>query len=218
MTEKEIEELKAENKELKEIKKLLSDGEIGFIVELGDRAMKIQELQQQIKDKDQRISELEEERTQLIADNDFLKSERDNLDRTLQEAGDRIAELEEENEELKNNLIKECKEHQDFCKEAKTRVDGLQQENAKLQEQLKNAIVPKFKNGQKVWYVEENRFCNNEWQVFEGNITDIAIHISNRDNGKPFLYYKIISSFLYIPEKEIFSTEAEAQKYLEERK
>ena len=131
MTEKEIEELKAENKELKEIKKLLSDGEIGFIVELGDRAMKIQELQQQIKDKDQRISELEEERTQLIADNDFLKSERDNLDRTLQEASDRIAGLEEENKELESNLIAECEEHLKFCNTAGQVVAKLTQENAK---------------------------------------------------------------------------------------
>ncbi len=76
----------------------------------------------------------------------------------------------------------------------------------KLKEQLKNAIVPKFKVGQGVYYIKDNA----------GTIKPAEI-LEVRYNGK-----RIIYELEYLDniqeEKYIFATKAEAQKYLEEHK
>ena len=91
-------------------------------------------------------------------------------------------------------------------------IRDLEEENAKLKEQLKNAIVPKFQVGQEVWFILKD---NKGKDVFCGAVLLITL------NG----YYqpsKLIYTIIQFDrewrceEKSLFATEAEAQKYLEE--
>ena len=91
------------------------------------------------------------------------------------------------------------------------RIEELEEENAKLQEQLKDAIVPKFKIGQEVWYYHIGRY-----KTYSGVIDDIKWFAKNG-----WIYYRLPNlqrDDFWIREDELFATEAEAQKYLEERK
>ena len=157
---------------------MLSDGEIGFIVELGDRAMKIQELQQQIKDKDQRIAELEEE-------NEKLKE-------LLDDPHDVWVE---------NNTLTEINNWQNG-------------EINRLQEQLKNAIVPKFYIGQKAYRIWDAEIIFGGYEEeHQPNLVVMEFNIKNlKYVGGKFFYDDGVWE---LSEEEIFATEADAQKYLE---
>lgn len=149
---------------------------------------------------DYAIAELEEEQMKLASENDFLKSERDNLERSLEEAGDRITELEERLEEVEGQYAYEC---------------GCNKQLVELQEEkLNNAIVPKFKVGQEVWFILKD---NKGVDVFSGTVRLITL---NGYYQPPKLIYTIIQfdREWRCEEKSLFATEAEAQKYLEERK
>lgn len=97
----------------------------------------------------------------------------------------------------------------------KRKFDEKDQQIAKLEEQLKNAFCPKYQIGERKWYVEANPYCNNDLEIFNGEIYEICINALNSDN-KTRLLYKFDTSYGLFLEEEIFATEAEAQKYLEE--
>lgn len=79
----------------------------------------------------------------------------------------------------------------------------------KLKEQLKNAIVPKFKQFQKVWYISlTNNIC--EFEIEE-------IQWVKCIDGREMITYSN-SELGELYEHDLFATEAEAQKYLEEHK
>lgn len=76
-----------------------------------------------------------------------------------------------------------------------------------LQERLKNAIVPKFKIGQEVFYIGfEDIIDNDRIKYFEYNSTDNSI------------FYKFETEISYHEENSIFATETEAEQRLKERR
>ncbi len=87
-----------------------------------------------------------------------------------------------------------------------------------LEERLKNAITHKFDIGEECWYLEPNGYCNDEIQVFCGNINEISINTWQSDDDKPVLSYKFDTSYHYILEEDIFATREDAEKRLAELK
>ena len=114
----------------------------------------------------------------------------------IDELNQRIAELEE--------IIKDSLNQRDKLIKISVRRG---EENAKLQERLKNAIVPKFKIGQVVWTVD------NSGKIINGKVIVIEI-----DEKKHLSYTIHLREFcvLYKLEEHMFKTKAKAQKYLEE--
>ena len=82
----------------------------------------------------------------------------------------------------------------------------LKQRIAELEEQLKNAIVPKFKIGQEVWYVED------KFTMESGEILEIQIWDLKKDN----IVYVIEYGGNVWCESAIFATKEEAQAKLKE--
>ena len=80
---------------------------------------------------------------------------------------------------------------------------------AELEEQLKNAIVPKFKVGQEVWYVW------NKSQVipFKCKIENIVY-----DSSKNYKLKYYSEHYICMQEQHLFPTKEEAQAKLEELK
>ena len=89
---------------------------------------------------------------------------------------------------------------------------------AELEEQLKNAIVPKFKIGQDVWFVyDENDDCNYtilnkkvmayNYFSYEGGYFEYAM---SDDGTRDTIWYG------YIEDKYVFTTKEEAEAKLEE--
>ena len=97
----------------------------------------------------------------------------------------------------------------------KDREKIIADKNAKLQEQLKNAIVLKHKKGDAVFIIDEN-------QVVEGVISHVYIDAGfDEDYGREYIQINYDVAFGDGEEVycyEVFSTEAEAQKHLEEHK
>ena len=82
---------------------------------------------------------------------------------------------------------------------------------AELEEQLKNAIVPKFKIGQEVYYYHIARN-----KTYSGYVEDTQWFATK--NG---IYYRISQlqrDYFWIREDEVFATKEEAQAKLEELK
>lgn len=77
---------------------------------------------------------------------------------------------------------------------------------AELEEQLKSAIVPKFKIGQEVWYLVDNN-----GKIKQAEILEIRI-------GSFGLYYELDFNGRFREEQYIFTTKEEAQAKLEELK
>lgn len=79
-----------------------------------------------------------------------------------------------------------------------------------LENKLKNAIVPKFKIGQEVWYIDSrmNSFGEIKNKIYSYVIAQIE--------GLDFRYYG--NDGLYCNEDELFATTEEAEKKLEELK
>jgi hypothetical protein len=84
---------------------------------------------------------------------------------------------------------------------------------AELEEQLKNAIVPKFKIGQEVYVVRNNK-------ILREKIANIGIwQVSNTyDMQLDWEYRTEQCMAVYIEEKDVFATKEEAQAKLEELK
>ena len=79
---------------------------------------------------------------------------------------------------------------------------------AELEEQLKNAIVPKFKIGQEVWYVED------KFTISSGEVLEIQLWDLKKDN----IVYVIEYSGNVWCESVVFATKEEALAKLEELK
>ena len=86
----------------------------------------------------------------------------------------------------------------------------LEQELAELKE--KAIDRPKFKHLEEYWYIENNPYCDNELQVFNGKVMEIICAYD-----EDWLYeYRFDTSCRYIEEDNIFATEQEAQAKLQE--
>ena len=100
-------------------------------------------------------------------------------------------------------------------------IRDLEEANAKFQEQLQNAIVPKFKIGDEIYYI---RSWNKD--IIKAKVGNINIYLNEYDSNFEYglcgwceadkIYYSFISDFK--DEKLVFATKAEAQKYLEASK
>ena len=83
-------------------------------------------------------------------------------------------------------------------------INKLQQRIAELEQQLKNAIVPKFKIGQEVWYIDRY-----------GVQKDIIVSFTYFSIENEILY-KMHDEIIDHREKYIFATKEEAQAKLKE--
>ena len=73
---------------------------------------------------------------------------------------------------------------------------------------------PKFEHFEEYWYIENNPYCDNELQVFNGKVMEIICAYD-----EDWLYeYRFDTSCRYIEEDNIFATEQEAQDKLKEMK
>ena len=109
----------------------------------------------------------------------------------------RIAELEKE--------LKLC---QKLHNELFLAYEKLKDKNEGLEEQLKNAIVPKFKVGQEVWcirFMEIIKFKINKIEIYRGEAEE-----ENR------IVYGNWEDMVYQIEENCFATKEEAQTKLEE--
>lgn len=92
------------------------------------------------------------------------------------------------------------------------RIAELEQELAELKE--KAIARPKFEHFEECWYIENNPYCDNELQVFNGKVMEIICAYD-----EDWLYeYRFDTSCRYIEENNIFATEREAQEKLKELK
>ena len=90
------------------------------------------------------------------------------------------------------------------------RIAKLEQKLAELKE--KAIDRPKFKHLEEYWYIENNPYCDNELQVFNGKVMEIICAYD-----EDWLYeYRFDTSCRYIEEDNIFATEQEAQDKLKE--
>ena len=95
-------------------------------------------------------------------------------------------------------------------------VDILNQQQeriAELEEQLKNAIVPKFNVGQNVWTIRHNNY------IYNTRIDEIKV-VGIDGKNEIFYYYDQPGSYAHCEEMEdnLFATKKEAQAKLEELK
>ena len=115
----------------------------------------------------------------------------------------------------KKDLYGFIKDREKIIADKDRRIAEFEEENAKLQEQLKNAIVLKHKKGDAVFIIDEN-------QVVEGVISHVYIDAGfDEDYGREYIQINYDVAFGDGEEVycyEVFSTEAEAQKHLEEHK
>lgn len=94
--------------------------------------------------------------------------------------------------------------------ELNDKVKELEQELAEIKE--KAIARPKFKHLEEYWYIENNPYCNNELQVFNGKVMEIICAYD-----EDWLYeYRFDTSCRYIEENNIFATEREALNKLKE--
>lgn len=111
---------------------------------------------------------------------------------------------------MSKNLYKDLvNAYKDLDKEFECKKENLklQQRIAELEEQLKNAIVPKFKIGQEVWYVW------NKSQVipFKCKIEKIVY-----DSSKNYKLKYDSEHYICMQEQHLFATKEEAQAKLKE--
>ena len=108
---------------------------------------------------------------------------------------------------MSKNLYKDLvNSYRDLDKEFECKKENLKlhQRIAELEEQLKNAIVPKFKVGQEVWYIDRY-----------GVQKDIIVSFTYFSIENEILY-KMHDEIIDHREKYIFATKEEAQVKLEE--
>lgn len=97
-------------------------------------------------------------------------------------------------------------------------VKKQQQRIAELEEQLKNAIVPKFKFMEKVWHINKDSFYKKDWFVEELLINGFDYKIDKRKNALVMWYSTYFNNYknYKYQEKDLFATKAEAQAKLKE--
>ena len=155
-----------------------------------------------LEDKDQRIAELEQDlefttktANELIEIKHKLEQEFAELKEKYNKASEKLKNI---TEEIDNNFV----HGQDYEK--------LKQELAELKE--KAIDRPKFKHFEEYWYIENNPYCDNELQVFNGKVMEIICAYD-----EDWLYeYRFDTSCRYIEEDNIFATEQEAKLKLKE--
>lgn len=117
-----------------------------------------------------------------------------------------IAKLEEEKTKLKNQI-------KQLNKDWKRDVRELEYALLDKEEKLNNAIVPKFKVGQEVWFILKD---NKGVDVFSGTVR--LITLNGYYQPSKFIYTILqLDIELHLEEKDLFATEAEAQKYLKRK-
>ncbi len=122
----------------------------------------------------------------------------------------RIKELEEEIKKQENlmNLYKlSCDNYLARLNEKDLQIGKMEEENAKLKGQLKNA--PKFELGQDVFIVIDN---------IEKAKVERIIQTISKEEEECSIWYALTDKYGYalrLPEEQIFVTESEAQKYLD---
>ena len=118
---------------------------------------------------------------------------------------------------IENGEILDCgfflgskEQYVDVMNKQDQRFAELEQELAELKE--KAIDRPKFKHLEEYWYIENNPYCDNELQVFNGKVMEIICAYD-----EDWLYeYRFDTSCRYIEEDNIFATEQEAQAKLKE--
>ena len=118
---------------------------------------------------------------------------------------------------IENGEILDCgfflgskEQYVDIMSKQDQRIAELEQELAELKE--KAIDRPKFKHLEEYWYIENNPYCDNELQVFNGKVMEIICAYD-----EDWLYeYRFDTSCRYIEEDNIFTTEQEAQAKLKE--
>lgn len=108
-----------------------------------------------------------------------------------------------------DNLYKEYPSMQEICRT----LNQQEQRISKLEEQLKNAIVPKFKVGQQVYTIRHNN------SIYHTRIDKVKVVGINGKN-EIFYYYDQPGSYAHWEEMEdnLFATKEEAQAKLKELK
>lgn len=99
----------------------------------------------------------------------------------------------------------------DFAYYVKERLAEKDKRIAELEEQLENAISPKFKVGQEVWTIRHNN------SVYHTRIDEIKV-VGIKGKNEIFYYYDQPGSYAHWEELEdnLFATKEEAQAKLEE--
>lgn len=118
---------------------------------------------------------------------------------------------------IENGEILDCgfflgseEQYVDIMNKQDQRIAELEQKLAELKE--KAIDRPKFKHLEEYWYIENNPYCDNELQVFNGKVMEIICAYD-----EDWLYeYRFDTSCRYIEEDNIFTTEQEAQEKLKE--
>ena len=111
--------------------------------------------------------------------------------------------------------------HSIDCYEEKSVLDimnGQDQRIAELEEQLKNAIVPKFKVGQEIWEITPLmswKIKRIEWHKFNGGNGDVVVEIYRLGHDGTDDYNCCI---MPVDNDRFFATKEEAQAKLEELK
>lgn len=95
-------------------------------------------------------------------------------------------------------------------------LNQLDQENQELKKQLKNAIVPKFKIGQEVWFI--NYFSDCGYRVDCGKVVEIKINEYDKTLYEIAYKYKCELDFKSRKYTNVFATKEEAEVRLKEIK
>lgn len=117
-----------------------------------------------------------------------------------------IANLQSQLDQANERLNKETEERQHLQCDYKTLLSHYNN--------LKEIAIarPKFEHFEEYWYIENNPYCDNELQVFNGKVMEIICAYD-----EDWLYeYRFDTSCRYIEEDNIFTTEQEAQDKLKE--
>ena len=135
---------------------------------------------------------------ELVKKNQELKADLTLMDGISHAA----AELQTENQTLKTEL----EYTQDFLRQADMEIRNWETENRELQIRLETAIIPRYKVGQVVWWVDLTDDGN--YEMFNDRITHIQIM------GKELTYHCNYSECGSVGEG-LFPTEAAAREALE---
>ncbi len=117
-----------------------------------------------------------------------------------------ITDLQSQLDQANERLKKETEERQHLQCDYKTLLSHYNN--------LKEIAIarPKFEHFEEYWYIENNPYCDNELQVFNGKVMEIICAYD-----EDWLYeYRFDTSCRYIEENMIFTTRAEAQAKLQE--
>ena len=159
------------------------------------------ELLESNKNKDKRIAELENELENARLSADFYMKSSTGYTDEFNKLKHENFELEDEIEQLRISLNTE---HEDKHAAAKDALQ-LRKENAELKAKLENAIVPKFKIHQQVFYLKYNGI--NQGEILQINIQDSICPI----------IYEIEYLNNIQEEQYIFKTLKEAEEELNKR-